>query len=184
MTYSPTMDRPVGELSGVHAIKVVCIFHSKTVTGLRLDIAAGRKAIDAVAHPALLLVDTISSLGSIDYRHDEWGATWRLEARRKGRCCRPAFVQCGSKSTVKSATAPLPRSCRDWKDMLSINATAYFPCTPSTDLLSGLLKARELLQEEGLETSSSTMTARLPPPAAASSIGGWRTTIRTSTRLR
>lgn len=136
-----------------HAIKAVCVVHNETSTGVRSDIAAVRKAIDAAGHPALFLVDTISSLGSIDYRHDEWGVDVTIGGSQKGLMLPPglSFNAVSKKALSKSATARLPRSYWDWEDMLSINATGYFPYTPATNLLCGLKKALELLQEEGLE---------------------------------
>jgi alanine-glyoxylate transaminase/serine-glyoxylate transaminase/serine-pyruvate transaminase len=136
-----------------HAIKAVCVVHNETSTGCVSDIAAVRRAIDAAQHPALLLVDTISSLGSIDYRHDEWGVDVTVAGSQKGLMLPPglSFNAISAKALKAAASARLPRSYWDWQAMLAANETGYFPFTPSTNLLYGLQAALVLLMEEGLE---------------------------------
>jgi alanine-glyoxylate transaminase/serine-glyoxylate transaminase/serine-pyruvate transaminase len=136
-----------------HAIKAVCVVHNETSTGCTSRIDEVRKAIDAAGHPALLLVDTISSLGSIDYRHDEWGVDVTVAGSQKGLMLPPglSFNAVGPKALKASESAKLPRSFWDWKPMLAANATGYFPYTPATNLLYGLDAAVDMLMEEGLE---------------------------------
>lgn len=136
-----------------HTIKAVCVVHNETSTGVTSDVAAVRRAIDAANHPALLMVDAISSLGSIDYRHDDWGVDVTIGGSQKGLMLPPglSFNAISEKALVQSTTARLPRSFWDWENMLASNRTGYFPYTPSTNLLFGLRKALELLQAEGLE---------------------------------
>src|SRR5690606_15756355 len=112
-----------------------------------------RKAIDASQHPALLLVDTISSLGSIDYRHDEWGVDVTVSGSQKGLMLPPglSFNAISEKALKASETAGMRRSYWDWKEMLAINPSGYFPYTPATNLLYGLHEALEMLFAEGLD---------------------------------
>jgi alanine-glyoxylate transaminase/serine-glyoxylate transaminase/serine-pyruvate transaminase len=136
-----------------HAIKAVCIVHNETSTGVTSRIGLVRKAIDAAQHPALLLVDTISSLGSIDYRHDEWGVDVTVAGSQKGLMLPPglSFNAVSEKAREASAAAQLPRSYWGWDEMLSANRSGYFPYTPATNLLYGLREALRMLREEGLE---------------------------------
>ena len=136
-----------------HAIKAVCVVHNETSTGVVTDVAAIRNAIDQVGHPALLMVDTISSLGSIDYRHDEWRVDVAVAGSQKGLMLPPglSFNAIGPKALTASKTAKLPRSYWDWNEMLAVNATGYFPYTPATNLLYGLHEALEMLFAEGLD---------------------------------
>jgi alanine-glyoxylate transaminase / serine-glyoxylate transaminase / serine-pyruvate transaminase len=136
-----------------HAIKAVCVVHNETSTGATSRIDEVRRAIDAAGHPALLLVDTISSLGSIDYRHDEWGVDVTVAGSQKGLMLPPglSFNAISAKALKASETARLPRSFWDWKPMLAANATGYFPYTPATNLLYALDTAVDMLMEEGLE---------------------------------
>lgn len=135
-----------------HGIKAVCVVHNETSTGVTSDIAAVRAAIDGAAHPALLMVDTISSLGSIDYRHDEWGVDVTVAGSQKGLMLPPglAFNAVSARALAAADHARLPRSYWDWRDMLAANARGYFPYTPSTNLLYGLHEALAMLREEGL----------------------------------
>ena len=135
-----------------HAIKAVCVVHNETSTGVTSDIAAVRRAIDSVRHPALLLVDTISSLGSIDYRHDAWGVDVTVGGSQKGLMLPPglSFNAISDKAQAASRSARLPRSFWSWEEMLSANANGFFPYTPATNLLYGLAEAIDMLQEEGL----------------------------------
>ena len=137
-----------------HAIKAVCVVHNETATGVVSRIAEIRKAIDAAKHPALFLVDTISSLASIDYRHDEWGVDVTVGGSQKGLMLPPglSFNAISPKALAASKTAKLPRSFWDWGEMIASNKDGYFPYTPATNLLYGLREAlKMLLEEEGLD---------------------------------
>jgi alanine-glyoxylate transaminase/serine-glyoxylate transaminase/serine-pyruvate transaminase len=135
-----------------HRIKAVCVVHNETSTGCASLVAEVRAAIDAAGHPALLLVDTISSLGSIDFRHDEWGVDVTIAGSQKGLMLPPglSFNAVSKKALAAAETAKLPRSYWDWRPMLASNATGYFPFTPATNLLYGLDTALDMLLEEGL----------------------------------
>jgi len=134
------------------AIKAVCVVHNETSTGVTTPIPPIRAAIDRAGHPALLLVDTISSLGSIDYRHDEWGVDVTVGGSQKGLMLPPglSFNAISAKALAASKQAKLPRSYWDWGEMIASNATGYFPYTPATNLLYGLHEALEMLFAEGL----------------------------------
>ena len=133
-------------------IKAVCVLHNETATGCLSPIEPIRKAIDAAGHPALLMVDTISSLASIDYRHDEWGVDVTVAGSQKGLMLPPglSFNAISDKALKATETARLPRSYWDWRPMLEANKTGYFPYTPGTNLLFGLNEAVTMLLEEGL----------------------------------
>ncbi|MCC7426771.1 MAG: aminotransferase class V-fold PLP-dependent enzyme [Alphaproteobacteria bacterium] len=135
------------------AIRAVCVVHNETSTGAASDIAAVRRAIDAAGHPALLMVDTISSLASIDYRHDEWGVDVTVAGSQKGLMLPPglSFNAVSAKAVAAGKAARLARSYWDWGAQLGVNKTGYFPYTPSTNLLYGLREAVDMLIEEGLE---------------------------------
>ena len=135
------------------AVKAVCIVHNETATGVLSDIAAIRKAMDAAAHPALLMVDTISSLGSVDFRMDEWGVDVTVAGSQKGLMLPPGLSFNGvSEKALKAAeSAQLPKSYWSWSDMLASNETGYFPYTPATSLLYGLQESIRMLNEEGLD---------------------------------
>jgi alanine-glyoxylate transaminase/serine-glyoxylate transaminase/serine-pyruvate transaminase len=134
------------------AIKAVLMVHNETSTGVVSPVAAVRQAIDRVGHPALLMVDTISSLGSIDYRHDEWGADVTVAGSQKGLMLPPglSFHAISAKALAAAKTSKLPKSYWAWEPMLSSNKTGFFPYTPSTNLLYGLNEAVAMLLEEGL----------------------------------
>lgn len=136
-----------------HAIKAVCVVHNETSTGCVSPVADVRKAIDAAGHPALFLVDTISSLASLDYRHDEWGVDVTVGGSQKGLMLPPglSFNAVSQKALAASKQAGLARAYWDWGEMLGINAKGFFPYTPATNLLFGLEAAIEMLHEEGLE---------------------------------
>jgi alanine-glyoxylate transaminase/serine-glyoxylate transaminase/serine-pyruvate transaminase len=136
-----------------HAIKAVAVVHNETSTGVATRVAEIRKAIDAAGHPALFMVDTVSSLACIDYRHDEWGVDVAVSASQKGLMLPPgiSFNAVGPKAIAASKAAKLPRSFWDWAPMLRDNATGYFPYTPSTNILYGLREALRMLNEQGLE---------------------------------
>ena len=133
-------------------IKAVCVVHNETSTGCVTDIAAIRRAIDRAGHPALLMVDTISSLGSIDYRHDEWGVDVTVAGSQKGLMLPPglSFNAVSQKARAAARTARFPRSFWDWEEMIAINARGFFPYTPATNMLQALRVALDLLMEEGL----------------------------------
>ena len=137
-----------------HRIKAVCVVHNETATGVVSRIAELRRAIDAAGHSALFLVDTISSLGSMDYRHDEWGVDVTVGGSQKGLMLPPglSFNALSQKALAAAKSARLPRSFWDWGEMIASNKDGYFPYTPATNLLYGLREAlRMLLEEEGLE---------------------------------
>jgi alanine-glyoxylate transaminase/serine-glyoxylate transaminase/serine-pyruvate transaminase len=136
-----------------HAFKAVCVVHNETSTAVTSDIAAVRRAIDAAGHPALLLVDTISSLGSLDYRHDAWGVDVTVAGSQKGLMLPPglSFNAISDKALAASKTARLPKSYWAWDEMLAANANGWFPFTPATNLLYGLAEAIDILMEEGLD---------------------------------
>jgi alanine-glyoxylate transaminase/serine-glyoxylate transaminase/serine-pyruvate transaminase len=135
------------------SIRAVCVVHNETSTGATTRIPLVRKAIDDAGHPALLLVDTISSLASIDYRHDEWGVDVTVGGSQKGLMLPPglSFNATSEKALAASKTARLPRSYWDWGEMIASNASGYFPYTPATNLLYGLREAIAMLEEEGFE---------------------------------
>jgi alanine-glyoxylate transaminase / serine-glyoxylate transaminase / serine-pyruvate transaminase len=135
------------------AIKAVMCVHNETSTGVTSDIAPVRKAMDAEKHPALLMVDTVSSLASIDYRHDEWGVDVTIGGSQKGLMLPPGlgFNAVSQRALSASAQARLPRAFWSWEDMKGPNANGYFPSTPATNLLYGLREAISILHEEGLE---------------------------------
>jgi alanine-glyoxylate transaminase/serine-glyoxylate transaminase/serine-pyruvate transaminase len=136
----------------VHAIKAVAIVHNETSTGVTSRIGEIRKALDRAGHPALLLVDTISSLGSIEYGHDEWGVDVTVGCSQKGLMLPPGlgFNAISQKALDAAKTARLPRSYWDWEPMLRDNRTGFFPYTPATNLLFGLKEALGMLLDEGL----------------------------------
>ncbi len=136
-----------------HRIKAVCVVHNETSTGVTTRIDAVRAAIDEAGHPALLMVDTISSLASIDYRHDEWGVDVTVGGSQKGLMLPPGlgFNAVSNKALAASKTAKMTRSYWDWQAMLEASQSGYFPYTPGTNLLFGLREAlKMLLEEEGL----------------------------------
>jgi alanine-glyoxylate transaminase/serine-glyoxylate transaminase/serine-pyruvate transaminase len=137
-----------------HEIKAVCVVHNETSTGATSRIGEVRKAIDRAGHPALFMVDTISSLASIDYRHDEWGVDVTVAGSQKGLMLPPglSFNAVSDKALAASKSAKLPRSYWSWDEMLGPNKSGFFPYTPATNLLYGLREALKMLvEEEGLE---------------------------------
>lgn len=137
-----------------HEIKAVCVVHNETSTGVTTRVGEVRKAIDRARHPALFMVDTISSLASIDYRHDEWGVDVTVAGSQKGLMLPPglSFNAVGDKALAASKSARLPRSYWSWGEMLASNKNGFFPYTPATNLLYGLREALKMLvEEEGLE---------------------------------
>jgi alanine-glyoxylate transaminase/serine-glyoxylate transaminase/serine-pyruvate transaminase len=137
-----------------HAIKAVMIVHNETSTGVATRVADVRKAIDRAQHPALFMVDTISSLASIDYRHDEWGVDVTVAGSQKGLMLPPglSFNAVSEKALAAAKSARLPRSYWSWDEMLANTKNGFFPYTPATNLLYGLREALTmLLEDEGLE---------------------------------
>ena len=135
-----------------HRVRAVCVVHNETSTGCTSPIAAVRAAIDAAKHPALLMVDTISSLGSIDYRHEQWGVDVTVAGSQKGLMLPPglSFNAVSERALAAAEKARLPRSYWDWRPMMEANAGFYFPYTPATNMLRGLQEALAMLEEEGL----------------------------------
>src|SRR5260221_658333 len=134
------------------SIKAVCVVHNETSTGVVSRIAEIRKAIDAAGHPALFMVDTISSLASADYRHDEWGVDVSIGGAQKGLMMPPgmSFNAISDKALKASQTSAMPKSFFAWDDMLNMNKIGFFPYTPATQMLHGLIVGIEMLHEEGL----------------------------------
>ena len=135
-------------------IKAVCVVHNETSTGVTSRIAEVRRAIDAASHPALYMVDTISSLASMDYRHDEWAVDVTVAGSQKGLMLPPglSFNCISPKALAAAKTARLPRSYWAWDEMIANGKSGYFPYTPATNMLYGLAEAlKMLLDEEGLD---------------------------------
>ncbi len=135
-----------------HRIRSVCVVHNETSTGTTSDIAAVRRAMDAAGHPALLLVDTISGLGSADYCHDEWGVDVSVSGSQKGLMLPPglSFNAVSVKAVEASRNATLPRAYWAWSEVFAMNKDGYWPTTPATNLLYGLAEAIEMIEAEGL----------------------------------
>jgi alanine-glyoxylate transaminase/serine-glyoxylate transaminase/serine-pyruvate transaminase len=156
-----------------HSFKAVMVVHNETSTGVTTRIGEVRKAIDRAKHPALFMVDTISSLASIDYRQDEWGVDVTISCSQKGFMLPPGlgFNAVSEKALAASKTNRMPRSYWDWAEMLKPNASGFFPYTPATNLLYGLREAISMLREEGLEQ----VFARHDRHAAATraAVGTW-----------
>ncbi|KAB2913436.1 MAG: aminotransferase class V-fold PLP-dependent enzyme [Hyphomicrobiaceae bacterium] len=136
-----------------HAVKAVCIVHNETSTGSMSHIGEVRRAIDAAKHPALLMVDTISSLGSLDYRHDEWGVDVTVSGSQKGLMLPPgiSFNALSDKALAAAKISKMPKLFWSWEEMLASNKDGFFPYTPATNLLYGLAEAIDMLHEEGLD---------------------------------
>ena len=136
-----------------HTIKAVCVVHNETSTGCTARIAEIRKAIDRAGHSALLLVDTISGLGSLDYKHDAWGVDVTVGGSQKGLMLPPglSFNAVSAKALAASKTSKSLKSFWGWEEMINSNQTGYFPYTPATNLLYGLAEAIDMLvEDEGL----------------------------------
>jgi len=138
---------------GGHTLKAVLVVHSETSTGALSDIAGVRQALDETGHPALLMVDTISSLASVDYRHDEWGVDVTVCCSQKGLMLPPGLGMnaVSRKALDAGASAKLPRSYWDWAPILTMNERGFFPYTPPTNLLYGMDEALDMILQEGLE---------------------------------
>jgi len=136
-----------------HEIKGILIVHNETATGVTSDVGAVRKAIDAAQHPALLYVDGVSSIGSIDFRMDEWNVDLAITGSQKGLML-PAglgLVCASPKALAAREHAKCPRVFFDFGDMIRANATGYFPYTPSIPMLYGLRESLDIISEEGLD---------------------------------
>ncbi|MEL3946475.1 MULTISPECIES: pyridoxal-phosphate-dependent aminotransferase family protein [Streptomyces] len=156
-----------------HDIKAVCVVHNETSTGVTSRVPEIRAALDAAGHPALLLVDTVSSLGSIEYRHDDWGVDVTVTGSQKGLMLPPGlgFNAVSDKALTAARTSRLPKSYWEWGPILDANEAGFFPSTPATNLLYGLDEALLMLAEEGLEQ----VWARHARHAAATraAVRGW-----------
>lgn len=141
-------------LDSNHRIKAVCVVHNETSTGVTSDIAAVRRAMDAAKHPALLMVDTISGLASVDYRHDDWGVDVTISGSQKGLMLPPgiSFNAVSPKALLASKSAGLPKAFWAWDEIIEMNRTGYWPYTPNTNLLYGLSESLDMLLEQGLQT--------------------------------
>lgn len=136
-----------------HKIKAVCVVHNETSSGVTSSVGAVRKAMTRAQHPALLLVDVISSLASIDYRHDEWEVDVSVGGSQKGMMLPPGlgFNAISEKALAASKSAKLPRSYWEWEPMLAQNKNGFFPYTPATNMLFALRESLNMLREEGLQ---------------------------------
>jgi alanine-glyoxylate transaminase/serine-glyoxylate transaminase/serine-pyruvate transaminase len=136
-----------------HKIKAVCVVHNETSTGVLSDIPAVRAALDASKHPALLMVDTISSLACADYRHDEWGVDVTISGSQKGLMLPPGigFNAISPRALEATRMATLPRAYFAWDEILEMNKDGYWPYTPNTNLLYGLAEALDMIASEGLD---------------------------------
>jgi alanine-glyoxylate transaminase/serine-glyoxylate transaminase/serine-pyruvate transaminase len=136
-----------------HKIKAVAVVHNETSTGCVSHPAEIRKAIDAAGHPALLMVDTISSLASFDYRHDEWGVDVTVGGAQKGLMLPPgiSFNAVSDKALAASKQSKLPKAFWGWEEMIAVNKSGFFPYTPATNIIYGLAAAIDMLHEEGLD---------------------------------
>jgi len=135
-----------------HTIKAVAIVHNETSTGVTSRVAEIRQQMNAANHPALLLVDAISSLGALDYRHDEWGVDVTVSGSQKGLMLPPGlgFNAISDKALAASRSARLPKAYWDWEPMLRDGKSGYFPYTPAINMLFGLREAVQMLLDEGL----------------------------------
>jgi alanine-glyoxylate transaminase/serine-glyoxylate transaminase/serine-pyruvate transaminase len=142
----------LGEDKG-HAIKAVLVVHNETSTGVTSRIAAIRQAIDRAGHPALFMVDTISGLGSLDYRHAEWGVDVTVAGSQKGLMLPPglSFNAVSDKALAANKSSRLPKAYWAWDEIIAANRKGYFPYTPATNMLYGLHEATAMLLEEGLD---------------------------------
>jgi alanine-glyoxylate transaminase / serine-glyoxylate transaminase / serine-pyruvate transaminase len=155
------------------AIRAVMVVHNETSTGVTSRVPEIRAALDAADHPALLLVDTISSLGSIDYRHDEWGVDVTIGCSQKGLMLPPGLGlnAIGERALAASASARLPRAYWDWQPILEANRAGFWPYTPPTNLLYGLREAIAMLEEETLPAVFARHLRHAE--ATRSAVGGW-----------
>ena len=171
-----TPSRPNWRDDGGHRIKAVCAVHNETSTGVTSRIADIRRAIDGADHPALFMVDTISSLASIDYRHDEWGVDVTVAGSQKGLMLPPglSFNAISDKALEASKSAGSPKSYWDWKGMVEANENGFFPYTPATNLLYGLRESISMLEDEGLDNVLARHARLAEATRAPSPPGGWK----------
>src|SRR5438132_4398938 len=136
----------------MHQIKAVMMVHNETSTGVTSRLPDIRRAMDNARHPALLMVDAISSLAAIEYRHDAWRVDVTIAGSQKGLMLPPGlgFNAVSEKALAASRSARLPKAYWDWQPMTRDNKSGFFPYTPATNLLYGLREALEMLLEEGL----------------------------------
>ena len=134
------------------AIKAVAVVHNETSTGVASPIPDVRRAMDAAGHRALLMVDAVSSVGSMDYRHDEWGVDVTVCGSQKGLMLPPglALLAVSERARHAAQNSRMPRSYWDWEAMITANSAGVFPYTPATNLLFGLRESIAMLREEGL----------------------------------
>ena len=170
-----------------HQIKAVCVVHNETSTGCVTHPLEVRKILDRVKHPALLLVDTISGLGSLEYEHDAWGIDVTVAGSQKGLMLPPGlgFNAVSEKARAVAKANPSMRSYWDWEEMIAINKIGTWPYTPATNLLFGLKEAVAMLEEEGLEnvwTRHKRHSAATR--AAASRHGDWKRSAQIRMRIR
>ena len=159
-----------------HTIKAVCVVHNETSTGCVTPPLDVRKLLDRVKHPALLMVDTISGLGSMEYEHDAWGIDVSVAGSQKGLMLPPGlgFNAVSEKALAVAKANPGMRSYWDWQEVIAFNKLGTFPYTPATNLLYGLREAVKMLEEEGLRTSSPATSATARRRARRSRSGAWR----------
>ena len=169
-----------------HRFKAICVVHNETSTGVTSRIPEIRRAIDESGHPALFMVDTISSLGSVDYRHDEWGVDVTVSGSQKGLMLPPgiSFNAVSQKALDAHKDSTLPKSFWDWTEMLASGKNGQTPYTPNTNLLYGLKEALRMLNEEGMDNVFARHLRFAKPPAPRSRAGASRccAPTRTSTR--
>jgi alanine-glyoxylate transaminase/serine-glyoxylate transaminase/serine-pyruvate transaminase len=160
-------------------IRAVLVVHNETSTGATTRVAEVREAMDRAKHPALLFVDAVSSLGSIDLRHDEWGIDVTISGSQKGLMLPPglSFNAISEKALAASRTSGFTKSYWGWEPMLSFNKSGFFPYTPATNLLFGLREALQMLAEEGLETCLHVIAASPRQRDAPFAPGAWRLSV-------
>jgi alanine-glyoxylate transaminase/serine-glyoxylate transaminase/serine-pyruvate transaminase len=170
---------------GTHSIAALAVVHNETSTGAMSRIGEVRRAMDRADHPALLLVDAVSSLGSVEYRHDDWGVDVTVSASQKGLMLPPGLsVLAMSDRAIEASTrATLPRSYWDWNAMLAQNAKGFFPYTPATNLLYGLRESLAMLHEEGLDAVYRRHARHGRAARAAVSAWGLETQCRVSEEM-
>src|SRR5690349_10885229 len=156
-----------------HEIKGVLVVHNETATGVTSNVAAVRRAIDAAKHPAMLYVDGVSSIASIDFRFDEWGVDLAITGSQKGLMLPAGLgIVCASqKALTAMKDAKRRKAYFDFGDQMRANATGYFPYTPALPLLYGLRESLAVLQEEGLENGS--VRHRHPPTGTRAAVEAW-----------
>ena len=171
-----------------HEIKAVVVVHNETSTGVASRIPDLRKVMDGAKHPALLIVDAVSSLASFDYRHDEWGVDVTVCGSQKGLMIPPGLGFCGvsKKARAASRTAKLPRHYFDWDAIITQNEKGFFPYTPGTNLFYGLREAVQMLEEEGLPNVFARHARHGEATRAAVKAWASRLSVRTraNTRIR